>query len=166
MSQPASPGFIPRLLRRVDRWLIQQRRAALVSQFAACGEGVAIHLPVVINNPDRLRLGARVSINAFTHIWAGGGVTIGDDTLIASHVAITSLTHDAKSERYGGTLVNKPIVIGRNVWIGSHAVILPGVAIGDNAIVGAGAVVTRDVPAGVTVVGVPARPLRENQAKA
>lgn len=158
MMSTAPLGFLARLIRRIDRWLGAQRHAAMISQFAACGEDVSIQAPVVINNADRLSLGARVSINAFVHIWAGGGVTIGDDTLIASHVAITSLTHDPQAKLYAKSLITKPVKIGRNVWIGSHAVILPGVTIGDGAIVGAGAVVTRDVAAGTVVVGVPAVP--------
>jgi acetyltransferase-like isoleucine patch superfamily enzyme len=113
---------------------------------------------VVINNADHLRIGARVSINAFVHIWALGGVTIGDDTLIASHVAITSLTHDPRAELFSASLQSRPIVIGRNVWIGTHAVILPGVTIGDGAIIGAGAVVTKDVAPRTVVVGIPAAP--------
>lgn len=156
MSQ-RQPTLLQRLIRRVDRWLDRQRCATLTSGFAACGPGVSLHLPVTINHGDCLRLGARVSINAFVHIWAQGGVTIGDDTLIASHVAITSLTHDPRAELYAASLVARPVVIGRNVWIGAHAVILPGVTIGDGAIVGAGAVVTRDVAPRTVVVGVPAR---------
>jgi acetyltransferase-like isoleucine patch superfamily enzyme len=147
-----------RLVRRLDRWLIEQRRAALLSQFAACGENVSLQMPVVINHADHLRVGARVSINAFVHIWALGGVTIGDDTLIASHVAITSLTHDPRAELFSASSQTRPVVIGRNVWIGTHAVILPGVTIGDGAIIGAGAVVTKDVAPRAVVVGVPAAP--------
>ena len=157
MSAP-QPTFVQRLVRRLDRWLIEQRRAALLSQFAECGEGVSLQWPVVINNADHLRVGARVSINAFVHIWALGGVTIGDDTLIASHVAIMSLTHDPRAELYSASQQTRPVVIGRNVWIGTHAVILPGVTIGDGAIIGAGAVVTRDVAPRAVVVGVPAAP--------
>jgi maltose O-acetyltransferase len=157
MSIP-QPTFLQKLLGRLDRWWLAQRRAALLRQFAACGEGVSLQLPVVINHADHLRVGDRVSINAFVHIWALGGVTIGDDTLIASHVAITSLTHDPRAELYSATTQTRPVVIGRNVWIGTHAVILPGVTIGDGAIIGAGAVVTRDVAPCAVVVGVPAAP--------
>ncbi|SDS63726.1 DapH/DapD/GlmU-related protein [Opitutus sp. GAS368] len=154
----AQPTFLPRLIGRLDRWLNAQRRAALLGQFAECGEGVSIQLPVVINHPDHLRVGARVSLNAFVHIWALGGVTIGDDTLIASHVAITSLTHDPQARLFSASALTRPVVIGRNVWIGAHAVILPGVTIGAGAIIGAGAVVTKNVAPGAVVVGVPARP--------
>ncbi len=110
--------------------------------------------------PTTLRVGNGVSINAFVHIWAQGGVSIGDSSLIASHVAITSLTHGTGAETFAGSLVSKPVEIGRNVWIGSHAVILPGVTIGDGAVVGAGAVVTRNVEAGDVVAGVPAVSIR------
>ena len=157
MSLP-QPKFAQKILRRIDHWLARQRSTTLMRQFAACGEGVSIQQPVVINDAAHLRIGARVSINAFVHIWATGGVTIGDDTLIASHVAITSLSHDPRAARFSASKMEKPVVIGRNVWIGAHAVILPGVTIGDGAIVGAGAVVTRDVAPGAVVVGVPAVP--------
>ena len=155
MSQPR---ILQKIIRRVDRWLDARRVATLKGQFAACGGGVSIQLPVVINNADHLRIGARVSINPFVHIWALGGVTIGDDTLIASHVAITSLTHDPRAQFFSASLQSRPIVIGRNVWIGTHAVILPGVTIGDGAIIGAGAVVTKDVAPRTVVVGIPAAP--------
>ena len=144
---------------RLDRWIHAMKVDALRRQFASCGERVSIQWPVVINGAERLRVGNDVSINAFTHIWASGEVTIGDSTLIASHVAITSLTHSTVSGTYAHSLVSKPVRIGRNVWIGAHAVVLPGVTIGDNAIVGAGAVVTKDVREGEVVAGVPAVPL-------
>lgn len=128
------------------------------AQLAGCGSNVSIQRPVVINGADHVRVGSRVSINAFVHIWGQGGVTIGDDCLIASHVVITSLTHDPRASNHAETLIARPVVIGRNVWIGSHAVILPGVTVGDGAVIGAGAVVTKDVPPGITVVGIPAMP--------
>jgi maltose O-acetyltransferase len=133
---------------------------ALLSQCAACGRDVSLQWPVVINGADHLRIGDGVSINAFVHIWAQGGVSIGDSTLIASHVAITSLSHDAGAGKFSESLLSKPVAIGRNVWIGSHAVVLPGVTVGDGAIVGAGAVVTRDVAPGDVVAGVPAVSIR------
>jgi maltose O-acetyltransferase len=158
MSQ--SPQLWKRALLRMDRWLQKLRTDALIRRFAACGRDVSIQWPVVINGADHLRVGNGVSINAFVHIWAQGGVSIGDSTLIASHVAITSLTHGTDAENFAGSLVSKPVEIGRNVWIGSHAVVLPGVTIGDGAIVGAGAVGTRNVEAGDRVAGVPAVSIR------
>jgi maltose O-acetyltransferase len=146
---------------RLDRWLRDVRTEALRRQFASCGKGVSLGWPVVINGANHLTIGDNVSINAFVHIWAQGGVQIGDSTLIASHVAITSLTHDKNAPDYSSTLVAKRVVIGRNVWVGAHAVVLQGVTIGDNAIVGAGAVVNRDVPEGDVVAGVPAVSIRK-----
>jgi maltose O-acetyltransferase len=147
-----------RLWRRLELWTNQRREALLRAQFVTCGTDVSIQWPVVINGADKVRLGDRVSINAFVHIWGQGGVTIGDDCLIASHVAITSLTHDPRASSHAESLIAQPVVIGRNVWIGSHAVILPGVTVGDGAVIGAGAVVTKNVPPGITVIGVPAAP--------
>lgn len=149
-----------RAILRMDRWLQRLRVEDQIRRFAACGRDVSIQWPVVINGADHLRVGNAVSINAFVHIWAQGGVTIGDSTLIASHVAITSLTHRTDAKIYSESLVGRPVEIGRNVWIGSHAVVLPGVRIGDGAIVGAGAVVTKDVAPGDIVGGVPAVSIR------
>jgi maltose O-acetyltransferase len=149
-----------RVILRLDRWLQGVRADALRRQFASCGSNVSIQWPVVINGADKLRVGNDVSFNAFIHIWAQGGVTIGDNTLVASHVAITSLTHDKGSKIYSESLVSKPVEIGSNVWIGAHAVILPGVKIGANAIIGAGAVVNRDVAPGDVVAGMPAVSIR------
>lgn len=153
-----------RALLRADRWFQRLRAEALRRQFASCGRDVSLQWPVVINGADHLNVGSGVSINAFVHIWAQGGVTIGDSTLIASHAVITSLTHGKGSERYSDSLIYKPVVIGKNVWVGSHAVVLPGVTIGDGAIIGAGAVVTRDVGSGDVVAGVPAAPIRARNA--
>jgi maltose O-acetyltransferase len=153
-----------RAVLRLDRRIQELRAESLRAQFASCGRNVSIQWPVVINGADKLSVADDVSINAFVHVWAQGGVTIGQSTLIASHVAITSLTHATDSEEYSKSLVSKPVEIGRNVWIGTHAVILPGVKIGDGAIVGAGAVVNRDVAAGDVVAGVPAASIRRPRA--
>jgi galactoside O-acetyltransferase len=105
-----------------------------------------------------------VVINAFVHIWGSGGVELGDDTLVAAHCTITSQTHAADALRrgklYRDTNLTASVKIGSNVWIGSGAIILPGVTIGDDSIVAAGAVVRSDVPSGVLVAGVPARVVR------
>jgi maltose O-acetyltransferase len=153
-----------RFILRLDRSLQRLRANSLRRQFSSCGENVSIQWPVVINGADHLSVGKDVSINAFVHIWAQGGVTIGDSTLIGSHVAITSLSHAKGSARFADSLVSKPIVIGANVWIGTHAAVLPGVRIGDGAIIGAGAVVNRDVAPGDVVAGVPAASIRATRS--
>lgn len=128
------------------------------------GPGVFIASAVKILSPGKVTVGSRVSINSFVHIWGGGGVTIGANSMVASHAVLTSQTHDLAAIQmslpYRDTNVHAPIRIGENVWIGSGAVILPGVTVGDGAVVGAGAVVTRDVAPHSLVAGVPARLVR------
>ena len=85
-----------------------------------------------------------------------GGIEIEEGALIGHNVVLATLNHEIDPERRQ-ICVPAPIKIGRNVWIGSNSTILPGVSIGDNSIVAAGAVVTKDVPANVIVGGVPAK---------
>lgn len=112
-------------------------------------------------------IGDRVCINPYTHIGAINKVIIGNRTLIGAGVLITDHSHgrcteeDLKKEPRKRALYSKgQVVIGENVWIGEHAAILPGVTIGDNAIIGANAVVTKDVPANAVVGGNPARVIK------
>ena len=131
-----------------------------------CGPGVMIYHPVVFYGAAALDIGANTSVAPFVHIWCGGRVVIGANCMIGSHVAISSLTHDYTHAKMSGTIVAKPVRIEDDVWIGSHAVIMPGTTIGTGAVVGAGSVVTRDVPPYAIVYGVPAtiRGHREIQA--
>jgi maltose O-acetyltransferase len=86
------------------------------------------------------------------------GVTIGDDTRIGPAVQVYTAEHPLDPElRRSGLESGRPVTIGSNVWIGGGAIILPGVCIGDDAVVGAGSVVTHDLPAGARVAGNPAR---------
>ena len=103
-----------------------------------------------------IRLGKRVFINSCCSFQDQGGVTIGDDVLIGHRVSLATLNHDPTPEKRSW-MHPAPIVIGNKVWIGDNATILPGVTIGENSIVAAGAVVTKDVPANVIVGGLPAR---------
>ena len=104
-------------------------------------------------------LGEGVFINACCHFQNHGGVWLGDGCQIGHSVVFATLDHGIEPERRK-TTCPAPIVLGRNVWVGSNATILSGVTVGDDAIVAAGAVVTRDVPAATIVGGVPARVLR------
>lgn len=125
------------------------------------GKETAIYNDVVIYHPERVVIGSHVAIAEFVHIWGRGGVEIGDNTLVASHCVITSQTHNFERELYRKTLECKPVIIGKNVWIGAGAIILPGVRIGNDSVVGAGSVVTRNVPERCVVAGVPAKLLRQ-----
>lgn len=118
----------------------------------------------VFELPETISFGDRVQTAAFVHIWGGAEVQIGDDTLIAARVCISSLSHDVnalgKQTTYRGTLTKNPVRIGRNCWLGTGAIILDGVTIGDNVIVAAGSVVRSDVPSDCVVAGIPARIVR------
>lgn len=106
-----------------------------------------------------ITIGKDVFINSGCHFQDQGGITIGDGSLIGHNVVLATINHglEPKSNRKNHYF---PIKIGAHVWIGSGAVILPGVTIGDWAVVAAGAVVTCDVPAMTVVGGVPARVLK------
>lgn len=102
------------------------------------------------------KLGKNVFINACCRFQDNGGIEIGDGTMIGQGTTIVTLNHDLNPQ----TRLNaspKPVKIGKNVWIGASCTILPGVTIGDNAVIGAGSVVVKDVPANKVAVGNPAR---------
>ncbi|WP_313817820.1 DapH/DapD/GlmU-related protein [Citricoccus sp.] len=104
-------------------------------------------------------LGDRVFLNSGCAFQDQGGITIGNGCQIGHNTVIATLNHALDPERRLD-MHPAPVVIGTNVWIGSNATILPGVTIGDNAVVAAAAVVTKDVPADSVVVGSPARVVR------
>lgn len=107
-----------------------------------------------------ITIGNKVFINACCNFQDQGGITIGDGSLIGHKVVLATLNHGFAPEDRG-TLYPSPIHIGKNVWVGASATILPGVTIGDNAIIAAGAVVTKDVPMNTIVAGVPAKEIRK-----
>lgn len=138
----------------------RRRALFLKSSLMKCGWGTTIDKYVNIRGKRNLSIGEYCVINSFVHIWAGNasGVFIGDRVLIASHAAITSLSHDySTSNLRFESPISKKVIINDDVWIGAHSVILPGVTIGKGAVIGAGAVVINDVPDYAIVVGVPAR---------
>ena len=106
-----------------------------------------------------IHIGKNVFINCCCHFQDHGGVYIGDGALIGSHVVLATINHSLVPEKRADNHP-APIHIGKNAWIGSHVTILPGVSIGDHAVVAAGAVVTTDVPAMSVVGGVPAKRLK------
>ncbi|MBP7606668.1 MAG: sugar O-acetyltransferase [Giesbergeria sp.] len=138
-----------------------ERHALLRERLAAVGDGTAVRAPFYCDYGFNIHLGARVFVNFNCTILDVAEVTIGDGTLIAPGVQILAADHPrGAATRRAGLELGRPVHIGRNVWIGAGALVLPGVCIGDDAIVGAGSVVTRNVPAGATVAGNPARPLK------
>lgn len=106
-----------------------------------------------------ITIGKNVFVNTGCTFQDRGGITIGDGTQIGQNVVLCTLNHGIPPEERHITYPS-PIVIGENVWIGASATIIPGVTVGDNAIIAAGAVVTKDVPANAIVAGVPAHVIR------
>jgi maltose O-acetyltransferase len=148
-------------LMRVQRLLNSTNDRALRASLGHCGRNVVIRQPAVIETPQYVFIDDDVSIASFLHIWGNAGVRIGSRTMIASHVAIATATHDPDAIDMYRSLVEYPVVIEHDVWIGAHAVIMPGVRIGAHSIVAAASVVRHDVAAGTIVAGVPARYLRQ-----
>ncbi len=107
--------------------------------------------------PETISIGDHTWIGHNVHLRGGGRITIGDYCQIANNVIMTSGNHRIDGNRHQNNDEYKDITNGNNVWIASNAIILPGVKIGDNAVVAAGAVVTKDVPENTVVAGVPAR---------
>ena len=111
-----------------------------------------------------IKVGKRVFINSCCRFQDQGGIEIGDDCLIGHNTTIATLNHDFNPENRAN-LTPYPVKIGNKVWIGSDCTILPNVTIGDGAIIGAGSVVTKDVPANCIAVGNPAKVIREIETK-
>ena len=152
---------VPHLKRGRFRPILNRLRAMpLRLQLQACGPDLTLYRGVVVHHPGSVKLGARVELGDYVVIWGGGGLEIGDDTMIAAQTVITTLGHNRSQSAFRETLTRGPIVIGKNVWVGAGAVILPGVTIGDNSIIAAGAVVTKDVASNTIVGGVPAKVLQ------
>lgn len=111
-----------------------------------------------------IHIGKHVFINAGCRFQDQGGIFLQDGVLIGHNVVLATLNH-AMQSKCRCDMIPASIRIGKNVWIGSNATILPGVTIGDNSIIGAGAVVTKDIPANVVAAGVPAKVIRKIEAE-
>ncbi len=122
------------------------------------GENCHIQPPLQINIGANVKIGNNVSIMYNLLCMSAGGITIEDNVMIAANVSLISNNHDFKER---AILTCKPVLIKRNVWIGAGAMIMPGVTIGENAIVAAGSVVTKDVAANTLVGGVPAKFIKQ-----
>ena len=122
-------------------------------------ESFGLFPPFYTDCGKNIHIGKDVFINMGCKFQDQGGIFIEDGALIGHNVVLATLNH-AASPKDRGSMIPAPIRIGKNVWVGANAVILPGVTIGDGAIVAAGAVVNRDVPENTVVGGVPAKVIR------
>lgn len=142
---------------------VEKRRDMLKWMLADCGEGVYIEAPFYANfGGHHCHFGKMVYANYHLTCVDDTHIYIGDYTMIGPNVTIASAGHPIlPSLRKEGYQYNMPVHIGRNCWIGAGAIILPGITVGDNTVIGAGSVVTKDMPANVVAVGNPCRVLRE-----
>lgn len=149
---PYREGMMFRLGLKLDMYAYSKLLRSL-------GENTVIHPSVEIRYPQNVSIGTGTRINHGSELHGAGGITIGDGNLIAFHVMIFS---DMRTF-HNTTPIRKqpktslPVHIGSDVWIGANAVILPGVKIGDHAVIGAGAIVTKDIGEWEIVGGNPAR---------
>ena len=128
----------------------------------AHGVDLTIEPPFYCDYGSNIYLGNAVYFNYNCVVLDVNRVEIGDRTLIGPNVQIYTATHPVSPEvRKSGLELGKPVRIGHDVWIGGAAVILPGVSIGDNSVIGAGSVVTGDIPAGVVAAGNPCKVIRK-----
>ena len=116
--------------------------------------------PVYSEHGLSIRVGRNVFINQGCTLNDIGGIEIGDDVLIGPRVSLITSGHPLEPNQRRGHIVAAPIVIQRNVWLAAGAMVLQGVTVGEDSVVAAGAVVTRDVPPGTLVAGVPAQVVR------
>jgi maltose O-acetyltransferase len=139
----------------------EERRRILRELFGAVGDSVWMQPPFFCDYGSNIELGERVFFNFNCVVLDVCPVRIGSFTLFAPGVQILTPMHPFNAELRRREEYGKPIEIGSDVWVGGAALILPGVKIGSRAVIGAGSVVTRDIPEGVFAAGNPCRVIRE-----
>ncbi len=140
----------------------EEQRKALEELFdGQVPESLGLFTPTQIDFPKQISFKGHVFINHSFTAMSIGGIEFGDNVQIGPHVTIVTDNHDLE-DRY--VLKCRKVVIGNNVWIGACASIMPGVHVGDNAVIAGGAVVTKDVPANTIVGGNPAKVIKELDA--
>ena len=138
------------------------RRRMLEELLGSLGEDAEIRPPLYCDYGYRLHVGARTFVNFGLVALDVATIAIGEDVQVGPNVQLLTATHPLEPEpRRAKWEAAQPIAIGDNAWLGGGVIVCPGVTIGADTVVGAGSVVTRDLPAGVLAVGAPARVLRE-----
>ncbi len=151
-----------RAYNRLDDSEKDKRNEIMRELFKSVGKNVWIEPDFRCEFGKNITIGDNVYINFGCVILDCGQVTIGSDTLIGPNVGLFSGNHTTDAEeRAAGGLIPKPITIGRRVWLCGNVNVVPGVTIGDDTVIGAGSVVTHDIPSGVVAAGNPCRVLRK-----
>ncbi|MBQ6508374.1 MAG: sugar O-acetyltransferase [Flexilinea sp.] len=138
------------------------KEAFMKEVFAECGENCYIELPFRANwGGHHLHFGSGIYANFNLTLVDDGHIYVGDKVMFGPNVTISTASHPIEPElRAKGLQYNRDVYIGENAWIAANVVIVPGVHIGKNTVIGAGSVVTKDIPDGVVAVGNPCRVLR------
>ena len=141
---------------------IKEKQTLLKKMFAEIGEGCQIESPVNAKwGCKNVHFGKGIYCNSNVTFVDDSDIFIGDDCLIAPNVVISTSGHPILPiMREHNYVYNRPVHIGKNVWIGSGVQILPGVSIGDNCVIGAGSIVTKDIPQNSVAYGVPCKVIR------
>jgi len=147
----------------IPRRFVERRAAMLPQMFAEVGEGCYIESPFYANwGGHHVHLGKGVYANFGATFVDDTHIYIGDATMLGPNVVIATAGHPIDPElRVRALQYNMPVRIGRNCWLGAGVIVMPGVTIGDNTVIGAGSVVTKDIPSGVVAVGNPCKVMRE-----
>lgn len=141
----------------------KQKKEMLKKMFAEIGENCYMETPFYANwGGKNVHIGDHFYSNYNLMLVDDGEITIGDNVMIAPNVILCSATHPISPNlREKGMEYNMPVKIGNRVWIGANVVVMPGVTIGDNSVIGAGSVVTKDIPTNVVAFGNPCKVHRE-----
>lgn len=142
---------------------MREREEMLRCMLAEVGEGCYVESPFYANFGGRhVHFGKGVYANFNLTLVDDTHIYVGDYTMIGPNVTLATAGHPINPElRRKGMQFNMPIHIGKNCWLGAGVIVMPGVTIGDNTVIGAGSIVTRDIPSGVVAVGNPCHVLRE-----
>ncbi len=140
---------------------VVERRNLVRALFGSGGETVWVQPPFFCDYGTNIQLGERVFFNFNCVVLDVCEVRIGDFTLFGPSVQIYTATHPMNAEQRRTREYARPILIGSDVWVGGAAILCPGVTIGSRSVIGAGSVVTRDIPPGVFAAGNPCRVIRE-----
>ncbi len=170
--QPGDPEILEDQMKYLDQLMaynatphsrMDLRQELLEQMFAEIGENCYIETPFYSNmGGHHVHFGRNIYANFNLTLVDDTHIYVGDYTMIGPNVTIATAGHPIDPElREAGLQYNMSIHIGRNCWLGAGVIVLPGVTIGDNVVIGAGSVVTKDIPSNVVAVGNPCRVLRE-----
>jgi acetyltransferase-like isoleucine patch superfamily enzyme len=152
--------IVGKILSRIFKYYDDYLNRNILKSLGFCGKNVIIKNGVIIDKPNFVFINNNTHIGQYCHFRGGGKIIIGQWCQIASFCIITSAGHKIANGKFYNNVFYKDIEIGDNVWIGTNAIILPGIKIGNNSVIGAGSVVTKNVFSNTVVAGVPAKIIR------